>query len=133
MYGIVMFQVTDAEDHHVVDLAVADARQLPYPRDAFDAVIDKGTLDAIFLIGESREERLENLSQAVSEMARVLKPGGILWSLSAICVDALQDHVVVNNATVDWKVLNDGSFFMTSEGYASNNVDGTMLVYRAPE
>jgi len=30
-----------------------------------------------------------------------------------------------------WEVLNDGSsLFATSDGYTSNNIDGTLLVYR---
>ena len=35
-----------------VDVRVADARALPFGIGSFDAVLDKGTLDAVFLAGE---------------------------------------------------------------------------------
>lgn len=113
-----------------VQLLVADARDLDFAKDtSVDAVLDKGTLDAVQLIGSGKEDRFENLVKAVDEMDRVLKPGGIFWSLSAICVGTLVD--LIKEKKSNWKVLTDGeSIYTTLEGYTSNNIDGSLLVYR---
>lgn len=116
-------------DGDAVDLQTADARELPYETGSFDVVMDKGTLDAVFLAGETMSERRANLDQAVSELQRVLKPnGGIFWSLSAICVYDLASSKRWNEKA--WQVLCDGSFYVTRDGYTSNNVDGTLHVWR---
>ena len=51
---------------------------LEFPDEAFDAVIDKGTLDSI-LCGEGSTS---NVGKALSEITRVLKPNGVLLMLS---------------------------------------------------
>jgi SAM-dependent methyltransferase len=112
-----------------VDLSTADARNLGYASASFDAVIDKGTLDAVFLAGDNMDERQESLTRAISELARVLRPGGIFWSLSAICVEPLQSSALWMNPNC-WEAVTDGSLYTTADGYTSNNVDGTLLVWR---
>jgi SAM-dependent methyltransferase len=114
-----------------VDLRTADARDLPYASESFDAVIDKGTLDAVFLAGDDTDERLDSLTRAISELARVLKPGGIFFSLSGICVEPLQSAALWTDSDC-WEALTpiDGSLYTTADGYTSNNVDGTLLVWR---
>jgi SAM-dependent methyltransferase len=120
-----------------VDLRTADARDLHvYASESFDAVIDKGTLDAVFLAGDDKEERLDSLTRAISELARVLKPGGIFFSLSGICVEPLQSAALWTDTDFDtcccWEALTpaDGSLYTTADGYTSNNVDGTLLVWK---
>jgi SAM-dependent methyltransferase len=114
-----------------VDLRTADCRDLPYDSESFDAVIDKGTLDAVFLAGDDPDERLDSLTRAISELARVLTPGGIFWSLSGICVEPLQSVAIWTDSDC-WEALTptDGSLYTTADGYTSNNVDGTLLVWR---
>jgi SAM-dependent methyltransferase len=118
-------------DRTVVDLRTADCRDLPYDSESFDAVIDKGTLDAVFLAGDDPGERLDSLTRAISELARVLAPGGIFWSLSGICVEPLQSAALWTDSD-RWEALtpSDGSLYTTADGYTSNNVDGTLLVWR---
>jgi len=80
-----------------IELCTADVRDLAQcPMLAasaqFDAVLDKGTLDAVYLA--SKDDNADNdensLQRAVSELQRVLKPGGVLISLAGI----LPPHVV---------------------------------------
>lgn len=111
-----------------IDLQVADARDLPYSDEKFDFILDKGTFDAVYLAGNSSQERVAILEQALVELDRVLKRGGTFWSLSAICTDALQMSPTLSS----WKNQADGSLYITADGYTSNNLDGTLLVWSKP-
>jgi len=50
---------------------VMDARELKFPDESFDVIIDKGTLDSV-LCGE---ETVRNSATMLAEIHRVLKPG----------------------------------------------------------
>ena len=127
-----------------LDLSVVDARDMPYSSESFDLILDKGTLDSVYLCGSTMSEREENLQLAVQEMQRVLKSdGGLFWSLSGICSDCLangnSDTLGAGRYDYDWwpkeawescADTRDGHLFITSDGYTSNNLDGSLLVWR---
>ena len=113
------------------DMRVADARSLPYDDQTYDAVLDKGTLDSIYLSGGMNKDLArQHLGMAVEELARVLKKGGIAFCVTAACVDSVQESFdACNEERGCWKQLRDGSIHITDDGYTSNNVDATMLVW----
>ena len=114
------------------DLRVADGRDLPYEDSSFDAVFDKGTLDSIYLSGGSDKElSRKHLDMAVSEMARTLKPGGIVFSVTAACTSSIQKSFDDSNENNEiWEQVRDGSLYMTEDGYTSNNVDADILIWK---
>ena len=83
-----------------IELHAMDARKLPNPdwNERFDAIIEKGALDAIYLSGDGNAER------AVQNLFRVLKPGGICLSVSGVVPQELR-----NELFKDWEWLRDGS------------------------
>ena len=110
-----------------VDLRVVDARQLTYEDDSFDAVLEKGTLDAIYLSGaDDKKVASEQLALSVSELARVVQKGGIVVSITAACAEAVE---LAFRDTNVWKVRRDGTFHVTEDGYCSNNVDATIFAW----
>lgn len=106
------------------------------PRDvfadvAFDAILEKGALDAVYLsgggAGGGATEKRRRLDAAVSEMARVLQPGGICMSVSAACAEAVRESF--DRTPKRWKTLRDGGFYLTADGTPSNNVDASILAW----
>ena len=76
-----------------------DARHLdPEWTDSFDAILEKGALDAIYLSGDG------NVEQAVEEFERILKPGGIVVSVSGVVPAELRRELFAK-----WKWIRDGS------------------------
>jgi SAM-dependent methyltransferase len=66
-------------DTSTVDLVQGDVTNLEESwSNSFDAVLEKGLLDAVYLSGDGNVER------AVSELLRILKPGGTLVSVSGV-------------------------------------------------
>jgi len=110
-----------------VDLRVADARTLPYADDSFDAALEKGALDAIYLSGASNKELASTyLDMTVKELARVICEGGIVMSITAACADAVRESF----SNSDWEVIRDGEFYVSSDGFTSNNVDATIFAWK---
>lgn len=61
----------------LVSYEVADAFALPYPDSSFDAVVDKGTADALDCAG-----REDSAARVIVQAARVLKAGGVFVLVS---------------------------------------------------
>lgn len=118
--------------HSSIQLNVADARDLQgiYSSNIFDFVLDKGTLDSIFLIGgDDKNMGRAYVHDAISELYTVMKPGAVILSVTAVVPDVIGD--LLDGDSSRWcKVLDtrDG-VFISSEGYASINVDATMIAY----
>ena len=110
-------------DGRPIDLRVADARELPYADDAFDAVLDKGTFDAIFLAGG------DSLARAVAEVARTVRPGGLVVSFTGF-LDKVSAAFADERA---WRCVRDGSVHVTESGYASNSVNAHLLAWERVE
>ncbi len=109
------------------ELLTADARNLPFEDDSFDAILEKGTMDAIYLSGAADKDlAAKHLDMAVSEMARTLRKGGICMSVTAACAGAVKDSFERCNG---WKMVRDGGLIITDEGYTSNNVDATIFAW----
>jgi SAM-dependent methyltransferase len=86
-----------------------DARYLePTWTGSFDIILEKGTLDAIYL--SSCGEVNENLKLAISELYRVLKPGGVLLSISGVVPEHVRQELFSNETTTDscWEWIRDG-------------------------
>jgi SAM-dependent methyltransferase len=83
----------------VVTMVPGDVRHLPAEWDGrYDAVVEKGLLDAVYLSGDG------NVELAVASLFRALRPGGIFVSVSGVVPDALRRELFR-----DAKWLRDGS------------------------
>ena len=92
---------SNAED--AVTLLCRDARALDEDwTNAFDAVLEKGCLDALYLSDETDG----NVAKAAEEMHRVLKPGGIFMSVSGV-VPAELRREIFDTEKYEW--LRDGT------------------------
>jgi len=131
MLGAERVRSVDATETGVT-LTVADARDLKgvFASQSMDAVLEKGTLDAIFLSGgDDKDMSLRNMELAVSELGRCLRPGGIWVSIAAV-VDA-QIQATFDSKPDEWESLvKMDDLFVTEDGYTSNNIDGSLLVWK---
>jgi SAM-dependent methyltransferase len=84
-----------------IELHTLDARKLPDPdwNEHFSAIIEKGTLDAIYLSGDDG-----NVERAVENLYRVLKPGGVCISVSGVVPETLRRTIFQ-----EWEWIRDGS------------------------
>ena len=91
----------NAED--AVTLLCRDARALDDAwTNAFDAILEKGCLDALYLSDETDG----NAARAAEELHRVLKPGGIFMSVSGVVPAELRREIF---STEKYEWLRDGT------------------------
>lgn len=84
---------------NTVDVIQLDARHLPMEWTCrYDAILEKGTLDAIYLSGDGHVEA------AVKELERCIVPGGILLSVSGVIPSQIRQSLFSN-----WTWLRDGT------------------------
>jgi hypothetical protein len=139
MFGNERIQTIEKETNNKDVFRVCDGRDLSlqYNDSMFDGVLDKGTLDSIYLSGGKDKIKSKlYLSMAVKELKRIVKIDGIVFSVTAACVDSVRDAFTTDGDTdtdnegVYWKPIRDGSLHITEDGYTSNNVDATMLAWQ---
>lgn len=104
-----------------VALLRADARELPFGAASFDAVLDKGALDAVDLAGDG------SLDAAVAELSRVVRPGGVVVSVSRVLgADALLPAF----ADAEWENVRDGADYFAADGESTRDLDASLLAWR---
>lgn len=88
------------EAQEKVKLLVRDARSLDEDwTDLYDVIIEKGALDAVYLSGKG------NVEKAISEFARVIKPGGYVMSISGVLPEQLRNNAFCQD---NWEWTRDG-------------------------
>lgn len=90
---------SDEQQEQSIKLLQMDARKMPIQwAEKFDAIAEKGALDAIYLSGDG------NVELAAKEFERILKPGGILISVSGVVPPELRKEMFRQ-----WNWIRDGS------------------------
>ena len=107
--------------HSGVTLLCADACELPLHDGAFDAVIDKGTLDAVDIAGGGR------LQRAATELARVVRTGGVVVSVTRVCEPDVLEAAFPASA---WERLRDGTLHIAPGGEASTDLAASLWAWR---
>lgn len=91
---------------------VADVRMLPFADSSFAFAVDKGCLDALAFGKAGATDPARELAPALAELARVLRPTGVLYSFSTdppeLRVDALRDaSALCRRWTVHWTEIDE--------------------------
>jgi len=122
-----------------LEVDVADARALGYQSDYFVGVLDKGTLDAVYLSGGMNpDEKRKQLVLAVKEITRIVSKGGVILSLTGAGMAteeirrAFNEEKENGDISFSWEKLWDteDEVYITDDGFASIDVDATMIAFR---
>jgi SAM-dependent methyltransferase len=96
-----------------------DIRDLKFENESFDAVIDKGTMDALMCdrgdVWDPSEELIKDVKGEVDEVERVLKVGGIFLYITFGQPHFRKRHLQRDCWTIDIKTMGDAFhyFFYT--------------------
>lgn len=104
-----------------VTLLTADARYLPLPSNHCNAILDKGTLDAIYITG------IEVFRDAVEELTRVTADGGVFVCVSTVIPS---DQLMAAFASGLWENLLNGELAFASEGEATIDLGAELYCWR---
>ena len=107
--------------HQNVKLVTADARDLPFADAAFDATLDKGTLDAIYITGK------QAFYDAVHELGRVTAQHGVVVSISAVVPP---DQLLEAFDSDLWENCHDGSLAFAPDGEATIDLGADFYSWR---
>lgn len=114
-------RATELFGARAIELACADATDLPYAERSFDAVLDKGALDAIGIASD------DALRAATAELARCIVPGGVVVSVSR----ALEESTVLGAfQAAQWNVEHDGGLYLAESGAVSTDLAASIYVWR---
>lgn len=101
-----------------IDLCVGNVKNLPSEwADRFNGVIEKGLLDAVYLSGDGQVEK------AAEELHRVIKPGGILISVSGVVPHDLRTRMFTEDR---WTWLRNGNDDLKAGCFILQKIDGPL-------
>jgi hypothetical protein len=116
-------------------LLTADCRSLPIPNGHIDAILDKGTLDAIYITGP------EVFRDSVKELTRVTNcNGGMIVCISAVIpqevmLDAFGDNSCCSSSRSDngeescWETVHDGGLAFADGGEATIDLGANLYSF----
>jgi hypothetical protein len=116
-------------------LITADCRSLPIPNGHIDAILDKGTLDAIYITGP------EVFQDSVKELTRVTScDGGMIVCISAVIpqevmLDAFGSNSCYSSSRSDngeeccWETVHDGGLAFADGGEATIDLGANLYSF----
>eukprot|EP00980_Cylindrotheca_fusiformis_P000769 scaffold184_cov125-Cylindrotheca_fusiformis.AAC.4 len=105
-----------------VTLLTADARDLPLPSAHVDAVLDKGTLDAIYIGG------VDMFRDSVAELTRVTAENGVVVCVSTVIPP--DDLMAAFEESGLWKNMHNGGLAFADDGEATIDLGAELYSWR---
>lgn len=100
--SVVIAQMTNLySKYDEMEFSTMDARHMELiPNCCFDVVLDKGLFDSLLCA----EENTTDVQQLITEMWRVLKPGGTYLIVSHGAAPSRFPHLAANQANYQWSI-----------------------------